>query len=167
MVNGHNVEAGAKRYGKWGKLSKSERGTSVIEMAFMLPIGISLIVGTIDVARAYSQKLKLEQVAQRSIEMVTATGLVGSNYSFVRTEAATASGLPLSQIVVENWLECNDVRQQSFDAVCPDGQAAARYVSLTMRDNYDPVFPFGFFAGSDGSASSITAINVDAQVRIQ
>lgn len=167
MVKGHVVECVAKCDSKLRAFSRSERGTSVIEMAFMLPIGISLIVGTIDVARAYSQKLKLEQVAQRSIEMVTATGLVGSNYAFVRAEAATASGLPVSQIVVENWLECNDVRQQSFDAVCPDGQAAARYVSLTMRDNYSPIFPVGFFAGSDGSASSITAINVDAQVRIQ
>lgn len=146
---------------------RENRGTSVIEMAFMLPICISLIIGVIDVARAYSQKLKLEQVGQRAIEMVTAAGLVGSHYGFVRTEAATASGLPLSQVAVDNWLECNGVRQQSFEAVCPDGQTAARYVAVSIRDNYEPIFPFGFFVGSDDSAESLTAINVDAQVRVQ
>ncbi len=149
-------------------LFHDESGNSLIEMAIILPFVILVIFGITDVAIAYSAQLKLEQVAQRSIEIVTGSGKVGSDYSYVKAEAAAASKVPISQITVDNWLECNRVRQASFDGVCPDGQATARYVSIDLYDFYNSLFGTSYFtSGSNYVAGKGYRISADALVRVQ
>lgn len=151
-----------------GALGHNQSGNSLIEMAIVLPFGVLVLLGLSDVAMAYSAQLKLEQVAQRSIEIVTGSGKVGSDYSYVKAEAAAASKVPISQITVDNWLECNRMRQTSFDGVCPDGQATARYVSIDLYDFYDPLFGTSYFtSGSNYVAGKGYRISADALVRVQ
>ncbi len=149
-------------------LLRDESGNSMIEMAIMLPFVVLVVLGVSDVAMAYSAQLKLEQVAQRSIEIVTGTGKMGSDYSYVKAEAAAAANVPESQVTVDNWLECEEVRQTSFDGDCPTGQSTARYVSLELYDFHDPLFNTDYFtSGSnyvDGKGYRITANTV---VRVQ
>jgi Flp pilus assembly protein TadG len=52
------------------RLSQDERGASIVELALVTPILASLLIGMVDLSRAYSYKLNLEQGAQRAIEKV-------------------------------------------------------------------------------------------------
>ncbi len=52
------------------RLAQDDRGASIIELALVAPILASLLIGMVDLSRAYSHKLLLEQAAQRSIEKV-------------------------------------------------------------------------------------------------
>ncbi len=49
---------------------RDERGTSIIEMALAAPLLATFLIGMVDLSRAYSAKLQVEQAAQRTIEMV-------------------------------------------------------------------------------------------------
>ncbi len=147
-------------------LRRADRGASLIEFALFAPVLALMIMGISDVAMGYSAKLKLEQAAYRSLEKV-AVGTVQSDYSYLRAEAATAAEVPITNVTVDNWLECDRVRQASFDGTCPAGQMISRYVQITILSTFRPAFPYGplarSFSGTDGSF----AISAGAALRIQ
>ena len=75
-------------------LARDERGASVIEMAMVPPLLGSLLIGMVDISRAYSAKLQLEQSAYRAIEKVQQYQTTDSTYRYTeeRSRKCGASG---------------------------------------------------------------------------
>lgn len=142
-------------------LGRNERGTSVVELGLIAPVMLTLLVGMVDAARAYSFKLGLEQAAQRSIEKVMQYRANKSTYDTLYTEAVDAAGVTAAQVDVKYWLECNGVSkyvskstmEANYSQNCPSGEIYARYISVTVSKNFDPMFGTRFFPGanSDGT----------------
>ena len=134
-------------------LVRDERGASIIEMAMVAPVLATLLVGMVDISRAYSFKLQLEQAAQRSIEKVQQYRTTTSTYSTLQAEAATAAGVSTSAVTVDYWLECNGTRSTNYATNCPSGQVYARYISVSIEKKFSPMFGTRFFPGanSDGT----------------
>ncbi len=134
-------------------LTRDERGASIIELALVAPVLASMLVGMVDLSRAYSYKLKLEQAAQRAIEKVQAYQTSSSTYSTLQTEAATAAGVPASSVTIDYWLECNGTRASSYDSTCASGQTYGRWVSVTVQGTFTPMFRSKYYprANSDGT----------------
>ena len=152
-----------------GALLRSERGVGAIEFALVAPVLAFLIMGVTDVAQGFSRKFSLEQAAYRALERAS-NGSVKSDYSYLRTEAATAAGVPESSVVVEAWFECDRVKQPAFDGVCTDpGAMVSRYVSVNVESSYRPSFNYAvlnrqFF---DMSADGTVRIVGSAALRLQ
>lgn len=147
-------------------LSRDSRGASVIEFGLFAPILAVMVMGISDVAMGYSAKLQVEQAVYRALEKV-AVGTVQSDYQYLRNEAAAADGsggIQASNVTVENWLECNRVRQTTFTALCPTGQDTARYVSVSVSWSYTPQFSYGPLVGN---SSGVVPISASASLRIQ
>ena len=134
-------------------LARDERGASIIEMAMVTPVLATLLIGMVDISRAYAAKLQLEQAAQRSIEKVMQYQTGASTYSTLYSEAATAAGVPVADVTVDFWLECNSARAGNYDGTCSSGQTYARYVSVAVDKDFQPMFGTRFFPGanSDGT----------------
>lgn len=134
-------------------LARDERGTSLIEMAMVTPVFASLLIGMVDISRAYSAKLQLEQAAQRSIEKVQQYRTTTSTYATLRAEAVDAAGVDPSAVAVTPWLECNGTRQANYNAVCPGGQHPSRYITVSIRKIFTPMFASRYFprANADGT----------------
>jgi len=134
-------------------LRRDERGASIIEMALITPVLASLLIGMVDISRAYSARLQLEQAAQRAIEKVMQYQANSSTYATLYSEAATAANVPVSQVTVDYWLECNGVRAADYNTSCPSGQTYARYVTVSIDKAFTPMFGTRYFPGanSDGS----------------
>lgn len=153
-----------KRFGL-RSLARDARGVSVVEFAFVAPIFAVFIIGTIDLARGFSAKLTLEEAAYRALEKVS-VGTVQTDYTFVKTEAATAAGVPLANVTVDNWVECDGSRQALFTDTCTDTQQTARYVKVTVTNSYRPSFPYGKrLLGADASGN--VAMSASESVRVQ
>ena len=150
------------------RLRGDERGASIIEFALFAPILGFMVMGISDLAMGYSAKLELEGAAYRALEKV-AVGSVQSNYSSLRQEAATAAGVPLANVTVSNWLECNRVRQSDFNGTCPDGQMVSRYVQVAITSSYQPSFDYGPIGRSFGerSADGSFPLSATAAMRVQ
>jgi Flp pilus assembly protein TadG len=118
-------------------------------MAMVTPMLATLLVGMVDISRGYSAKLQLEQAAQRSIEKVMQYQADSSTYSTLYTEAAVAAGVPVTDVTVDYWLECNGARAADYDAACPNGQVYARYVSVAVDKDFRPMFGTRFFPGAN------------------
>jgi Flp pilus assembly protein TadG len=127
-------------------LAADERGASVIEMAMVTPLLGSLLIGMIDISRAYSAKLQLEQAAYRAIEKVQGYQTTESTYSTLKTEAATAAraagftSVVDTDVTIDYWLECNGTRQADYDTTCPAGQSYARWITLDIPATFTPMF---------------------------
>lgn len=158
------------------RLVRDDAGAAVIEMAFVAPVFALLVIGIVDMSNAYSQKLALEQGAQRSIEKVMQTTGTTTVADTITTEAVcqvnglnadgTCKNAPItaSDVTVTYRLECTtsggsisaqtNTDATTFDALeCPPLTTESRYIEVQVNDKYTPLFPvhFASFTAADGT----------------
>lgn len=146
-------------------LLTSERGNSLIEMALVAPVLGALLLGTIDVSRAYSIRVDLEQAAHRAIEMEQVKDYVESDNAGIKSEAETAAGTG-STATVTDWLQCGtDATKLNFTGSCASGDASARFLQVSIAKNFTPLFTNTVFAhrNADGTVS----LTANAGIRVQ
>lgn len=144
---------------RFQSLARDESGASLIEMGLAMPVLASLLIGMVDISRAYSAKLQLEQAAYRAIEKVQQYNTTSSTYNTLKSEAAAAAtaagftGVTDSNVTVDYWLECNGTRAANYDSVCPGSQTYARWVTVDINANFTPMFASRRWPGanSDGT----------------
>lgn len=150
---------------KLRNLAADERGTALIELALAIPIFAAALIGMVDLSRAYSEKLLLEQAAQRAIERVMNRQTSSSSFNTLRAEAVAAAGVALSDVTVDFWLECNVIRQSNYDSSCSPGQVQARYLTVGIQKRFVPSFGTRFFPGANNDGTF--TISSEAGIRTQ
>lgn len=123
------------------KFRRDRRGATIVELALALPVLGILLVGLVDMASLFSAQLSLQQAAARSLERVQ-VNRASPNFAAIKTEAATAAGVPESQVDVEPWLECDYVKQPATTTACGGSEDAAKYVKVSIDFDYVPFFPY-------------------------
>lgn len=151
-------------------LCQDERGHSFLELGFALPIFASLLIGTIDISRAVSERLKLEQAAQRTIELLQRSEFQYTDISTYRSEAATAAGVATSAVTVTAWLQCNGTKQTPmdqthYDGSCNSTDVTARYLNIQIQKDFTPLFGTKYFPGANSNGTFTLVAN--AGVRVQ
>lgn len=128
-------------------LLRDQRGNSVIEMALAAPLLATLFVGTVDISRAVSAKVDVEQAAQRALERVQGQLEFKTDQITALQDDAKAAAGTGSTATVTAWLECNhDGVHLNFDTgSCADGASYARYVQAVVTKSYAPLFGRRFF----------------------
>ena len=157
--------------GKLRTLAADERGAALIEMALATPILAACLMGMVDISRAYSERLQLEQATQRAIEKVFNNQTQSTSYNTLKNEAVSAANdagyatVTSSDVTIDYWLECNGTRQTDYDTNCPDGQIYARYINVSIQKKFTPIFGTKYFPGanSDGTFT----LKADAGIRTQ
>lgn len=140
-------------------LVRDERGASIVEMGLLLPVMATVVIGVADVSRAYSQKLLLEQAAYRAIEKVQQYQSTESTYDTLKNEvvaASTAAGftdVTTGNVTLDYWLECDGVRQTTYDTTCSSGQTYARWISVDVTHSFTPMFASSKWPGSNANGS--------------
>lgn len=143
----------------WRSIVRDQRGASVIEMGLLLPVLSTVVIGAADISRAYSQKLILEQAAYRAIEKVQQYQSTESTYNTLKNEvvaAATAAGftdVTASNVTVDYWLECNGVRQSTYDSTCSTEPATARWITVDVTHSFTPMFASSKWPGSNSDGT--------------
>ena len=141
------------------KLARDERGASIIEMAMVMPVFAGLLIGMVDISRAYSAKLQLEQSAYRAIEKVQQYQATDSTYTTLQTEAGSAaraagfSSVADTDVVIDYWLECNGTRQTDYTITCPSGQTYARWVTVDIPATFTPMFSSRHWPGANANGT--------------
>jgi Flp pilus assembly protein TadG len=146
-------------------LTRCPRGASVVELAMIAPVLATLLIGMSDLSRGYSAKLQLEQAAQRTIELVAQAPMAPSTFvTTLKAEGAAAAAVPIGQVAVDFWLECNGVRNATYETTCTAGQVAARYVTVDITKTFAPMFNLHF---AHANANGTFTLHGRAGVRVQ
>lgn len=145
-------------------LAHEQDGVAAVEFALLAPVLALLMIGMVNLSMGFNRKLELEQAANRSIEKVMQTTMTDTVLGALKAEAAAAAKVPVANVTVDNYLECNNVRQTDYDTVCPAGQRYSRYLTVKVTDEFKPALG-GRVTGpnADGSWS----LKGDAGIRIQ
>lgn len=135
----------------------SNRGAAIIELAMAAPLFAAFLVGMVDIGRAYSTKLQLEQASQRAIEKVM-NGQSGANVTMaasLKTEAATIAGVTetSSNPTVDYWLECSGARQSDYNTSCSSAAIERRYMSVSINKTFTPMFTVTKLMGSNANGT--------------
>ena len=139
----------------FARLLRNERGNSFVELGLVAPLLAAMLIGMVDISRAYSAKLQIEQSAQRAIEKVQQYNTSDSTYNTLKTEAASAAraagftAVLDTDVTIDYWLECNGTRQADYNTVCPSGQAYARWITLDIPAKFTPMFSSRRWPGSN------------------
>jgi Flp pilus assembly protein TadG len=150
---------------KFSSLRADERGNSFVEMALLTPVFATLLLGTVDLSRAYSARVDLEQAAHRAIEMEQVKNYVETDNTSIETEAETAAGTG-SDATVTDWLQCGtSPTHLSYTSSCSDGVATARYVQVSITKTYTPLFTNSIFANRNQNGT--VTLTANAGVRVQ
>lgn len=145
-------------------LARDARGAVTIELAILAPILAAMLIGLVGLSDAFSNKLRLEQIAQRVIEKVQQDGFDTTMETALETEAKGAAGTG-SIADLTFWLECAGTKVASYTGGCTPGQSVARYVQLKIKKNYAP--PIAARFGSASNADGTITVNGIAGLRIQ
>lgn len=142
------------------RLGQDQRGTSVMELGLIAPIFATMVIGIVDISKGYSEKLVLEQVAQRAVEKAM-QGMQGDNsvaiFKTLQMEAAAEAGVPTTAVTVRYWLECNGVSQNvsdvtmdvDYNKLCPNGQYYSRHLQVRIVKTYTPTFSMKWAGAND------------------
>ncbi|HWH18486.1 MAG TPA: TadE/TadG family type IV pilus assembly protein [Allosphingosinicella sp.] len=131
------------------RITRDRRGTSAIEFALVAPMLCLFVLAITDIARAASRKYMIEQASYRTLELVT-VGSIKGDYSYLKPEAAAASGEPEANVTVRPWLECDGVLKEPFSETCTSSQQTARFIQLTIVSDFEPLFSSGPLGWSFG-----------------
>jgi Flp pilus assembly protein TadG len=154
-------------------LARDSRGATLVEFGLFFPIVALLLLGTIDIGLGLATRFRLEQATQRTIELATIVGRPQTDYSYLVPEAVRASGVPAAQVTLGQWLECRTSsgatrRETNFNGGCATGEQAARYVTITIWQNYVPMFASIPLLGRVGSGpNGSIRLTADSGVRVQ
>ena len=138
-------------------LAADETGTAVLELGLAIPVVFVMLLGMIDVARGFSMKLQLEQVAQRSIEKVMNGQADRGQLEAIKAEAASSADVATTAVTTSAWLECSSSGSTPTYSYAPNdagpcgtGKISRRYLRVTISKPFKPMFNFSW-AGVDAN----------------
>jgi Flp pilus assembly pilin Flp len=155
-------------------LLRDERGVSVIEFGFLVPILGFMLLGMVDLANGYTRKMAVENAVSRAMEKV-AVLTVQDDYTFLKAEIANAlPSVTASTITVEAYAMCDTTKMPTFKSECglradQTPEEISRYVRLRVDDRWTPMFNYGiagyrlYETGTDGKVP----LTVETQLRVQ
>lgn len=150
------------------KLAGDRRGTSVVELALLLPFLTLLTVGIVDLSNGIATRMQLSQAVNRTLEMAAGHDLTADkdesevDFDYLKEEAARAADVDIDNVTLETWLECNGVEQDDYESTCDAGEVIARYLQIRIDTVFDPTFNIGPLGGEEG-----VPLFAEAALRIQ
>ena len=141
-------------------LAGNERGAAIIELAIIAPVLALMTIGVVDLSNGFGRKLRVEQGAQRAVEKVMQTTGVLTVEDTIAAEVVcqvngtnangTCKTAPITtaNVTVTHRVECNGTEEADGD--CEEDQNEARWIKVTVWDDYTPLFPM-HFAGIDAN----------------
>ena len=133
---------------RFRRLGADERGASLVEFAFFVPVLALFVLGIIDLSQGLAQRMSMQQAVNRGLELLlvnppsAGANATAVDYTPIRQETATAAGVPLDQVRLDQFLLC-DGTPAAAGATCTAGQDSARYVELVVNANFIGSFYVG------------------------
>src|SRR5579862_720789 len=138
---GSPKSAGARRRAS----DRSQRGASFIELALMMPLLSLLLLGVIDMGRAFYLSIEVNDAARAAAQYAFQNSATEKDTTGIRSAASSdapdVSGLTTTPV---HGCMCSDGTNQSVNCVttptCNTGSRSVNYVIVTTTATYTPIF---------------------------
>ena len=144
------------------RLASETRGNATLELAFATPILLTMALASVDATMGFLHRMKMQQHAQ-----------VGADYVFskmedipvaavVRAEITVATGVPVSNITVTDWTECNGVKSVAPLCVNPNA-VETKFMKIEVKDTYTPILNIPGYANYVSSFDYTGTVTMQTQ----
>jgi hypothetical protein len=105
-------------------------------------------MGVIDLSRGLAERFALQAAVNQSLELIQARPAVAGatatdvDYSWLKTKAASLAKVPVAQVTLNRWLECDGVDKGDVNGTCTGTQDVARYLQVRINKNFEGEFYF-------------------------
>jgi Flp pilus assembly protein TadG len=126
-------------------LGRSERGSSLVELALMLPVLGLLLFGAIDFARGYYLSIEVTNAAHAGAQFGVQNASVAGMQNAATSDAADVAGSDVPGMTASAiyGCECPDGTDQVPNCSSSPGCAnAVNYVQVTTNATYTPLIPW-------------------------
>ena len=120
------------------------RGNAAIEFALVLPVFVTMIIGTVDYGIAMTQQMDVQHAAQAGAEYAALHGYDASQVSNVVTQATSLSSITASPAPSQGC-GCpsgNAITATDCSATCPGGASPGTYVTVSAEATYNTLLPY-------------------------
>ena len=127
----------------WGKIGRlaDDRGSIAVEFALAAPMLVLFLAGMVDFGRAFYDRMALETAARGAVQYARQYPYDAAGIRLAALNAGRLSG-PLTVDAPEPFCECPDGTPNECSAACPSGEAVQRFLSVTVREDFQTLFPY-------------------------
>lgn len=122
------------------KLPGSTRGTATVELALATPVLLTMALAGVDVALGFVHRLEVQQYAQIGADFVMSEMESLPLDAEVKLRVNEGSAVPVTDIKVDTWTECNGVKVMSPTCVGRlTGATETKYMQIEVKKDYNPI----------------------------
>lgn len=145
-----SLHAGTTLFQRARRDEATQRGTSMLELAFLIPVILLLAIGAVDFGRAYYLGIEVAGAARAGAQYgaqnqgtsADTTGMVAAAKASAADVTTWTSGFPTA-----SWgCMCSDGTSQSASCTsspsCGSGLQVVNYVTVNTKASYVPLIPW-------------------------
>ncbi|MBX7496138.1 pilus assembly protein [Qipengyuania sp. 6B39] len=122
------------------RLARETRGTATVELALATPVLLTMALAGIDVALGFVHKLQVQQYAQIGGDYVMSEMENVPLDAEVKLRVNEGSAVPVTDITVDTWTECNGVKVMSPTCVGQlTGATETKFMQIEVKKVYNPI----------------------------
>jgi Flp pilus assembly protein TadG len=127
--------------------TRSQRGASLVEVAFMIPFLSLLLIGVIDMGRAFYLSMEVADAARAGAMYGYQTSATMRDTTGIQTAAANDAPEVTGLTTTSSYgCMCSDGTSPSADCsappTCSSGKRQVNYVIVNTSATYTPLFPW-------------------------
>lgn len=123
-------------------LLKDRNGAMAVETAIITPLMVLFSLGAYQVSSLVARQSELQSAMTVAESIALATDPDTSDeLTTLKSVVASTTGLTTDQITVAAAYRCNSSAEYVvLESTCASGDNVSRYVQVTLRDNYVPIW---------------------------
>lgn len=147
--------------GKLAKaIAKDGRGNATLELAFAMPILLTMALAAVDATMGFLHRMKMQQYAQVGADYVYSKMEDVPLGAVVKAEVSIATGVAVNKITVTEWTECDGVK--SVAPLCVNPTAVeTKFMKIAVKDSYTPILKI------PGYANYVSSFDYSGNVTVQ
>jgi hypothetical protein len=126
-------------------LLRDRRGNATIELAFMTPILLVMGLASIDATLGFVHRMNVQEQAQIGADYVYSKMEDIPLAAQIKLEINAATGVPVSDITIDEWVECDGVVVHTPMCVQP-GATETKFMTINVDGTYTPILDIPYFA---------------------
>ena len=143
-------------------IAKDARGNATLELAFVMPIVLTMALASVDATMGFLHRMKMQQNAQVGADYVFAKMEDVPLAAVVKAEVALATGVAATKVTVTEWTECDGVK--SVAPICVNPTAVeTKFMKIAVKDNYTPILKIPGYANYVNAFDSTGSVTVQTQ----
>lgn len=131
------------------RLWRSTGGMSSVEMAFIAPLLVLLVIGLVDYGAVINRKMQLANAVRAGAQYALVRKPVQDDTTQIENavlNTAPPDGAGTQEVDARVFCECADGTEIVCSNVCADGSDRAAYVEVWIQEDFETIFSYPVFS---------------------